>query len=71
MLYLLSWILCVNYLELQVAEVNKNKIEDVVFPDEVKRINKNGSAQSIVPSTFLVDKGAESEFLSFNLESVD
>ena len=49
---------------MRAATINQSNIEDIRFPDEINAedAKKYGSAQSIIPSSFLVNKGAESEF---------
>ena len=52
--------------ELRASAVNRSNVEGILFPEEIKtqNVEKLGSAQSLVPASFLVSRGAEGESLS-------
>jgi hypothetical protein len=52
---------------LQAAFVSPKQVEDVLYPPDIDPAQRSefGSAQSIVPSSFLIEQGAKGMFVQF------
>ena len=47
--------------ELTAEEIDPRNVHDILFPMSVQVSEKSGSAQTLIPATLLIERGAESE----------